>query len=125
MHNRSFRVRIGEDQSVSHPLKFGIPQGSVVGPLFFSMYAYQIGAIIRKHSIDYHIYADDIQLYLSFDPNSDEDRLQTLSRLTLCINGYKGTKLMHEQKLTCAGKCADNIWHGEGNTARRGPVVDM
>ncbi len=50
------------------------------------MYAYQIGAIIREHSISYHIYADDIQLYLSFDPNSDEDRLQTLSRLTLCIN---------------------------------------
>ena len=40
-----------------------VPQCSVLGTLTFCAYMYPIGSILRHHGIDYHIYADDTQLY--------------------------------------------------------------
>ena len=51
----------------------GVPQGSDIGPRDFTMYSQYISSIIRRHGVNHHIFADDVQCYMPFDPNVPGD----------------------------------------------------
>ena len=83
---RTTSVCINGCRSTKSSLNYGLPQGSIVGPVSFSIYTIPIGRIIRKHRLSYHLYADDVQLYTSFDPSSQSSIDHALSSLALCIS---------------------------------------
>ena len=54
-------VSIGNETSSDKVLNFSVPQGSVLGPRKYCMFSKPIGEIVRRHNLQYHCYADDLQ----------------------------------------------------------------
>ncbi len=84
LQNRPQHVRIGNSTSDPVVNDFSVPQGSVLGPLWFTVYTYPVHNIIMKHKLNYHVYADDTQLYFSFKP-SQNFADESISRIETCV----------------------------------------
>ena len=62
---RNQYVSIQASMSDDCHLQFGVHQGSVLGPLLFVLCTKPIGIIANKYGVQYHVYANDTQLYVS------------------------------------------------------------
>ena len=59
LSSRSQAVSINDSISAFSTLSCGVPQGSVLGPLLFTLYTTPLDSVISKNSLKYHLYADD------------------------------------------------------------------
>ena len=60
---RSQFVSFNGEQSKTTSVYYGVPQGSVLGSLFFLLYTADVFAIVEKHGLMSHGYADDLQIH--------------------------------------------------------------
>ena len=89
LSGRTHWVKVGN--TLSHPavLQYGIPQGSVLGPILFSLYTNPISSIIHSHSnINHHFYADDTQLYITLTPTNLSRSIQKLKNCLSDIQNF-------------------------------------
>ena len=94
LSNRHQAVVIKGKKSSDHLLKHGVPQGSVLGPVLFTLYTQPLVQEIVKFNLKYHFYADDTQLYDSLQCTNFED---VCHRMECCIKCVK--KWMNENRL--------------------------
>ena len=66
LSDRTQFVNINEVNSTICDLLMGVPQGSVLGPVLYLLYTAPLAKVIRSYGLDYHLYADDTQLYFAF-----------------------------------------------------------
>ena len=67
--NRISSVLVHSTRSFSRLVKYGVPQGSVLGPILFNIYIIPLLHLISNSPISFHTYADDIQLYVKCTEN--------------------------------------------------------
>ncbi len=98
LSDRSLKVSWRGEVSESQHLTTGVPQGSVFGPLLFSVYMASLSSVIQKHGFTYHCYADDTQLYLSFHP----DDPTIAAHISACLTDISCWRKDHHLQLNLA-----------------------
>ena len=76
LNNREYRVKVNNTVSDERSLNYGVPQGSILGPILFSLYIKEINTIAHSHNINVHFYADDVLLYMKCNNDTDFTNLE-------------------------------------------------
>ena len=82
LHGRVQYVRCGSAVSAPKSVLYGVPQGSVLGPILFLLYTADLVQLIESHDLSSHLYADDTQVYSSCRPSATQP---LLDRLSVCL----------------------------------------
>ena len=113
--DRSQFVHVGENKSGKVACEFGVPQGSVLGPILFTLYVAPVANVITSYDVCHLQYADDTQLYIALKNEDSIAKLQNcandvynwFAQNGLMLNPEKseaillgtGARLRHEQPI--------------------------
>ena len=83
LSGRTQSVIKGKTTSNPHPVDFGVPQGSILGPVLLTLYVAPLQDIVAAYNLNSMFYADDSQLYIAIKLNDQSSALVTLQN---CVN---------------------------------------
>lgn len=88
LSNRSYHVVSNSNSSAPVPLSCGVPQGSVLGPLLFTLLLGDLSSIVVPFGFEVIQYADDIVIYASCTLTSASNLASDASSCLSAIHAY-------------------------------------
>ena len=107
LSDRSQLVVLGDSRSRWVPVFYGVPQGSVLGPLLYLLYTADITRIFSKQAVTGHLYADDTQAFTTGPANSQLSLIGKINSLTLELHLW-----MSANRLCLNPSKTQLIWFG-------------
>lgn len=94
LSDRSQYVKIGDLRSHTTKLDTGVPQGSILGPILFTLYMSPVSDIPKRHGLSCLLYADDTQLYLSFHHSEYSRSVNIIQKCLLDIKKWMSANFL-------------------------------
>src|SRR6218665_2444774 len=109
LSDRSKMVVLGDTRSSWVPVQFGVPQGSVLGPLLYILFTADISRLFDKCSASDHLYADDVQAYAHGPLSQFLDITSSIASLAADLDSW-----MSSNRLSLNPSKTQLIWLGTG-----------
>ena len=119
LSRRTHTVVIGNERSSRHTISQGVPQGSVLGPILFTIYTSPLESIIDTHTIHKMFYADDTQLYIAFKRN---DVVDVTTEISNCVRSVKEWSQINGLKLN---NIKTEFLHGSSRHRLTNPILTL
>jgi len=98
----------------------GIPQGSVLGAIFFLIHGGDLQRLIEEHGLRPHLYADDTQIYGSCRPSM---YLEMQTRISACIDDV--AEWMRSNWLQLNSAKTEILWCASSRHLQRLPTTAL
>ena len=99
LHNRSCSVNILDSFSDVICLLFGVPQGSILGPILFILYTKHLQHIAKRYGLSIQLYADDNQIYIAFNKTNTMSSTTCKENIENCLTEIKSWMCAHYLKM--------------------------
>ena len=92
--DRTHYVSLSNHCSAFTHVHSGVLQGSVLGPMLFTMYTKPLSGIIDSHSIIHHSFADDLQLQMSASPDRISELLHSMQSCICDVKAWATANML-------------------------------